>query len=340
MAFSDRKKLLRQVERERHSAALLYVTGDRPGWETQISRDTIDMFVDHLDTIGHAETISLVLYTNGGDTLAAWNIVNLIRQFCERLELIVPAKALSGGTLIALGADTIVMARQATLGPIDPSVMGPLNPMIPGAPANARAPVSVEAVKGFLEIATAELGIKDDGSLASILNALAGQIHPLVLGQIFRSRTQIRYLARRLIAHQVQEPERVDQIVNFLCAESGSHDYTVNSRDARELGLSIETPSEGLYRMLRNLHVDFRADLQLNEPHDPHAMLGTGTETTYSVKRSLIESVKGGCHAFISEGMLRKVQVSATKPFQGMPIAVPQEQITDDRTFEGWRKEQ
>src|SRR5712691_5519349 len=108
MAFRERQKLLLTVGRQRNSAALLYVTGDRPGWETQISRDTIDLFVDHLDVIGHTETISLVLYTNGGDTLAAWNIVNLIRQFCTRLELIVPAKALSAGTLISLGADTIV----------------------------------------------------------------------------------------------------------------------------------------------------------------------------------------------------------------------------------------
>jgi Serine dehydrogenase proteinase len=339
VTFPDRQKLLRQLGRQRQSTALLYVTGDRPGWESQISRDTVDLFVDHLEVIGHSDTVSLVLYTNGGDTLAAWNIVNLFRQFCDKLELIVPSKALSAGTLIALGADRIIMTRQATLGPIDPSVTGPLNPMIPGAP-QARAAVSVEAVKGYLEIATSELAIKDDAALASVLNTLAGQIHPLVLGQIFRSRAQIRDLARRLITHQVQESDRIDEIVNFLCAESGSHDYTVNAREARELGLTVETPPDQVYRTIRALHMDFRADLRLNEPHDPHAMLGTNTETTYTVRRALVESVRGGSHTFVSEGRLRKVQVQVAVPGMPGPTALPQEQITDDRTFEGWRKEQ
>ena len=59
--------------------------------------------------------------------------MNLIRQFTKNLEVIVPAKAHSAGTLICLGADTIMMTRQATLGPTDPSLTGPLNPEIPGA---------------------------------------------------------------------------------------------------------------------------------------------------------------------------------------------------------------
>ena len=107
MSFRRRKRLLRDIGRNRDSVSLLYVTGDRPGWETQVSSDAVEFFIDHLDRIGQTRKISLILYTRGGDALAAWNIVNLLRQFCDEFELIVPRKALSAGTLIALGHELI-----------------------------------------------------------------------------------------------------------------------------------------------------------------------------------------------------------------------------------------
>src|SRR5262245_60600609 len=125
MSYAERKKLLQQWEQARGCTALLYVTGDRPGLETQIHPEVLDYFTHHLDGIGTVKTISLFLHTRGGSTLAAWSLVNLIRQFTERLEIVVPAKAHSAGTLMCLGADSIMMTRQATLGPIDPSVNGP-----------------------------------------------------------------------------------------------------------------------------------------------------------------------------------------------------------------------
>ena len=51
----------------------------------------------------------------------------------------------------------------------------------------------------------------------------------------------------------------------------------------------------------------------------------------YSLTRGLVESVDGGCYAFLSEGSLTKVM--APGPGGGM-----QDSITDQRTFEGWRK--
>ena len=106
--------------------------------ETQISTDVLEYFSDHLDKIGKVEKISLFLYTQGGDTMAAWSLVNLIRQFCEKFEIIIPSKARSSGTIISLGADEIIMTKQATLGPIDPSLNNPLNPQIGRASCRER----------------------------------------------------------------------------------------------------------------------------------------------------------------------------------------------------------
>lgn len=75
---------------------LLYVTGDRPAMETQIGPDVDDIFVEHLDAIWPAEKISLVLYTTGGNTATAWRLINLLRTFCDELEIIVLVKAQLG----------------------------------------------------------------------------------------------------------------------------------------------------------------------------------------------------------------------------------------------------
>ena len=135
--------MLDQLAQMRESHVISYITGDRPQLETRISPEVIDLFVQHLDEIGPVPKLSLLLYTNGGDTAAAWRLINLLHTFCDDFEVIIPAKALSAGTLISLGANRIVMTKQAALGPIDPSVNHPLNPSVPNAP-HARVPVSVE----------------------------------------------------------------------------------------------------------------------------------------------------------------------------------------------------
>ena len=308
---------------------MLLVTGDRPGWQTQISTDMADMFSDHLDATGITKKITLVLYTGGGNTLAAWNIINLLRLFCDDLEIILPAKGLSAGTLMCLGANRIVMTKQATLGPIDPSIMGPLNPIIPGS--TARAPVSVEAIKGYLDWASNELQIRDGQQLTQIFTFLSQQVHPLVLGQIYRSRAQIQFLAKRLLAHQVKDQDKVSSIISFLCSDSGSHDYTINRREARDLGLQIETPSEELYQLVKAIHLSYRSELQLAEPYDANALIGQGAAVSYHFRRCLIESISGGCHAFVSDGTLTK----GTTPGPNGTVVT---QVTDNRTFEGWKK--
>ncbi|HKY82174.1 MAG TPA: hypothetical protein VJM09_11975 [Sphingobium sp.] len=329
--YISRKAIYEQIEKARDSKVVAYVTGDRPGLETQVSPEIVDLFVDHLDAIWPAKRISLVLYTNGGDTAAAWRLINLIRTFCDELEVIVPAKALSAGTLICLGANKIIMTKQATLGPIDPSLNSPLGPIIPGSP-NHRAPVSVEAVQGFLDVATNELNIKNDAALAGIWTHLSQQIHPLVLGQIFRTRQQIRTLARKLLEFQKTDSEVIDRIVSFLCSESGSHDHTINRREARGLGLAIENPSQELYDILKALQQDYVEFLSLREPFNPDTLLAGNPQANYAAPRALVESSVFGSHQFLSVGSVVRVEVPN-------PMGAPQIGFQDMRSFEGWRKE-
>ena len=331
-AREQRKSLYCELENQRESKVLCYVTSDRRGMETQIAQDCIDPFVDLLDCIGPTKRISLVLHTQGGQTLAAWRLVNLIRMFCDELEVLIPSKALSSGTLIAIGADSVLMTKQAALGPIDPSVNDPLNPAAIVNGQQSQVPVSVESVRGYLDAARDELRITDSEQLAAILINLTTHLHPLVLGSIFRTQSQIRYLARKLLSQQIENESTVESIVSFLCADSGSHDYTINRREALELGLSVTKPSKSLYELLRAIHLSYADELKLMYPYTPQAILRSvsyDTAVSYSIPRGLIECVDEDSYKFVTEGELTRVQV---------PNNPAQEGIRDNRTFEGWRR--
>jgi len=155
---AERIALYKDIEQARNSKVLVYFTGDSRGLETKMSSEVLDLFVHHLDIIKVVDKISLVLYTRGGETLSAWSLANLLRTFCDELEIVIPATCHRAGTLLCLGADNLVMTKQATLGPIDPSVTTPLDPQLPGGEPAARVPVSVEDVTAFLEQAREALG--------------------------------------------------------------------------------------------------------------------------------------------------------------------------------------
>jgi hypothetical protein len=327
--FAQRTALYEELQEKRGSFVLTYFVGDRRGLEIQMHPEVLDQFVDHLDRLPDKRKISLYLYAPGGVTLTAWSIVNLIRQFSDSFEVIIPAKAHSAATLLCLGANKLVMTKQATLGPIDPSVNTPLNPAIPGAPMQARVPVSVEAIRGFLDLAMEEAKL-EGSDMKDVLCKLVDNVHPLVLGQVYRTRAQIRMLAERLLANQGLEPIKVARIVDFLCSESGSHDYTINRSEAKALGLNVEKPDDDLYKLIKKIYDDLRDETEMNKPFDPERMLQGQNEEKYEFRRGVVESIAGGCDVFMSEGVLRRVQVTVAP-------GVVQPGINDARNFEGWR---
>ena len=67
-------------------------------------------------------SLDIVLHTPGGLVLAALQIARAIGEHKAKTTVFVPHYAMSGGTLIALAADEIVMSKHAVLGPIDPQL--------------------------------------------------------------------------------------------------------------------------------------------------------------------------------------------------------------------------
>ena len=317
--YLSRLDLYKELEHEFDGKLILYVTSDRLNMGAMIAPDVIDLFVNHLDEIGSCSKIILYLYTRGGDISAAWQIVNLIRMFGDELVVIVPHKAHSAGTIISLGANRIVMTKQATLSPIDPSITTPLNPIIPTT--HELFPVSVEAVNGYLDYAREELKISDSEVLAKIFMKLTDSVQPLVLGEVYRSRAQIKMLAKRLLQNQKLKEDEIQKVVEFLCSESGSHDYTINRSEAKkDLKLQVEKPSDSQYKIIKEIYDDVSDELKMRVPFNPYEINGA-----YAERRSFLESINGGSDYFVTEGVINHI-----KSENG-------ETISHDCLFQGWR---
>lgn len=120
-----RQELIREIQSKEGNCLLCYICGPH----SSIHRDDVVFFVDLVHNVRRGSNIDLLLHTGGGDIDAAEKLINLLRDWVQeenvrgRLRVIVPDYAKSAGTLMAIGADTIVMSDTSELGPIDPQIV-------------------------------------------------------------------------------------------------------------------------------------------------------------------------------------------------------------------------
>jgi len=340
MGKDERQAIIRQIENETGSRLICYVTGDRQRLETRIAGDTLPLIYDHLRGIIGAKRINLFLYTVGGDALAGWAIVSLVREFCDKLGVIIPFRALSCGTLIALGADELIMAKGAQLSPVDPSLASPYNPMPAGQGqlgALQLLPVSVEDVIGYLKLAKEEAGIKKDEGISKIMAVLSEKVHPMALGAVYRSREQIRLLAKKLLTMHEKDPKKIKKLVDTLTKELPSHQYLISRKEAKdELRLKVSKTSGSLDELIWNLYKDYEEQLQLNVPYNPETFLRAGNSVTTTFDRAVIESLREDgslrSHVFRTEKEIKRVQ--STQPGIPFPVIGVQERVIADHWVE------
>ncbi|MGD0571121.1 MAG: hypothetical protein ABSA78_22205 [Candidatus Sulfotelmatobacter sp.] len=280
MGIEQRKALIEQIQTKRGNSRLICcLTSDRDNAQGQIAKDFLFRFFLHLRTTPNLEKLDVLMFTLGGDTLAAYALGRLVRQFAKKVSVLVPHLCFSGGTLFSLVADEIVMTRLANLGAIDPSITGPLNPttdvLLPGMVGvpgqKLPVPVAVESVAGFRKFVEEHWKLGAEGTTQAFA-LLAEKVHPLLLGDLQRSREQIVRLATNLMKlHAVKmKDDQISTIVQTLAIGLGSHDYMIGRVEAHdEVGLNVIDEDLELEELIWRLYQDFSAEMELGTPFDP-----------------------------------------------------------------------
>jgi len=158
--------------------------------------------------------IMLVIHTPGGLVLAASQIARALKAHPAKKVVVVPHYAMSGGTLIALAADEIIMDPNATLGPLDPQLMGPNGIYLP-APSVLKA---VEA-KGKTNVSDTTLMLADVAEKAI---------------------KQVKNLVKELIEDKIGVG-KAEEVADKLVSGYYTHDYPITVKELKEMGLKVST---------------------------------------------------------------------------------------------------
>lgn len=248
-------QLLAALEGLRNSRVLAYWTSDA----ARLSEAAVVPLFDQLETIGHVPRLDLFLSTRGGDTEAPWRVVSLVREYCDHFAVVIPHRAMSAGTLVALGADEIVMTPLSALGPIDPSRSHPLLPSVQGA--KEPEPISVQDMRHAMEFVRRPSGAGSEipytpEAMAQIFAALFDKIHPLAIGAIQQTYALAKLVARMCLETHMdpaKDRAQIDAIVDRLCDDYKSHSFQITRKEAVAIGLPVTAASPEIQKAINDL---------------------------------------------------------------------------------------
>lgn len=215
-----RLRSLRRLERQRRSRVITLI-------HRQESRSILGIPVARYIDIDDSEQIlrairltprempiDLILHTPGGLVLATEQIANALKNHPAKVTVMIPHYAMSGGTLLALAADEILMDENAVVGPVDPQVGE--------YPAASILRVIPEKDRNELEDKTLILADIARMAIAQIQEFIAGLVHDRIA------------------------PEKAKELIASLTEGRWTHDYPITCPQAEALGFPVrrELPLE------------------------------------------------------------------------------------------------
>lgn len=165
--------------------------------------------------------IDLVLHTPGGLVLASEQIANALAKHPAKVTVFVPHYAMSGGTMLALAANEIIMDDNAVLGPVDPQIGN-----FPAA--------------SILKVLEQKNPDKIDDETMILADMSRKAIH------------QVKETIKRITCCDYA-PEQNKQLAEDLASGKWTHDYPISVEEAKSLGLKVNTEMPQEIYQLMNL---------------------------------------------------------------------------------------
>ncbi len=225
MLEMERLRLLEQLERKRNSRVIALIhrqeTLSLLGFPLVrfINIEDSEAVLRAIHLTDKDVPIDIILHTPGGLVLAAEQIARALCRHPAKVTVFVPHYAMSGGTLIALAADEIVMNENAVLGPVDPQL-------------GQHPAASILKVLERKPIAEVE----DETIIMADIAAKAIR--------------QVKNTVVELVSDKMA-PQEAERLAEMLSSGVWTHDYPITVNEARELGLRVSTdmPAE-IYRLM------------------------------------------------------------------------------------------
>ncbi len=223
---ASRKRLIALIERERKSRVVLLVhrqeTMSLLGFPLfrYIDINDSEEVIRAIHLTDPEIPLDLVLHTPGGLVLAATQIARAVFKHKGKVTVFVPHYAMSGGTLLALAADEIVMCEHAVLGPVDPQL----------GEYPAASILKAAHQKPITEV--------DDKTL-------------ILADQAEKAIAQMRQEVAELLADKYLA-DKADEIAKLMTSGTWTHDYPITHERARELGLRVNSDMpENILRLMQ-----------------------------------------------------------------------------------------
>lgn len=233
-----RRKYLKALSESTNRATIVYATAwfeNKDENRTQISLSDMQGFMEAVSNVPERE-LDLILHSPGGSAEAAESIVEYLRTRFDHIRVIVPVAAMSAATMVALGADEIIMGAHSQLGPIDPQ----FTIFTPEGPRSAPA----QAIKDQFDNAKEECK-SDPGVIAAWLPILRSY-GPGLIAQCDHQRELAEglvaeWLAKYMLRTESDPPAAAAAAARWFSDFTAfkSHGRRVSRDDARAQGIHV-----------------------------------------------------------------------------------------------------
>ena len=238
MGYQERRVLYERIESNRKRPLISYVTTIRPNVRVSMSNDVLPSIIRQIEAIpSDQKEVDFLIISNGGDPIASLKIINILRERFNKISVLLPNVAYSAATVLALGADDIVMHPYSNLGPVDPQLI--INS--PSGPTSNPAKAIIDQFYKALK----EVNEPDKQAWAILLNQYGPSIITQCENYIKMSEALVRdWLNRFMFKNESAQTKNstINSIASFLANHDNfkSHGRHISREKAENIGLRIE----------------------------------------------------------------------------------------------------
>lgn len=277
MGYETRIKLYRKIEEKRGRPLIAYFTSLRPNASAQIASDVISEFAKQiLEIPKNVKEIDILIVSYGGDPTVAWRIITMLRERFDKIGVLVPYAAYSAATLLALGADEIIMHPFSNLGPVDPQLTY-IRKDEKGRPEKIQ--FGTEDLRHYLEFVKMDVGISDQEQLERAFEMVCKDVGAIPIGIAKRSSYLAISMGEKLLSLHMKDQTRIKAIVEALNKSFYHHGYPVGRKEAKEIGLPIVEPDDDMEKLMWAIWKDIEEEMECNNPFDPLKIVLSDKET-------------------------------------------------------------